>query len=150
MKHLKKIILAVVLITAVLFWQFFLQGYLLLPSVDRFVGSFYDQYNRRDFKYIYDVLSHQKIRNRLNLLQFESRMQDTYNKLGPIQNRKRTEWKRTRTKNGTFFLIEYKIKRAKAESVEKFVLIKKDKDWFVFDYVIRTSSLLAANHPQTS
>lgn len=142
MKHVKKIILAAVFITSVLFWQFFLQGYLLLPSVDRFIGSFYDQYNHKEFKYIYDVLSHQKTRSRLSPAQFESKMQDTYNKLGPVQDRKRVEWKRTRSKKGIFFLIEYKIKRAKAESVEKFVLIRTNKDWFIFDYVIRTSSLL--------
>ena len=145
MKHFKKIILVVTFITTVLFWQYFLQGYLLLPSVDRFISSFYDQYNHKDFKYIYDVLSHQKIRNHLNPFQFESMMQNTYDKLGPVQKRKRTEWKRTRAKDGVFFLIEYKVKRAKAESVEKFVLIKKNKDWFVFDYVIRTSSISLPN-----
>lgn len=142
MKHLRKLIPVVVLISAILFWQFFLQGYLLLPSVDRFIGSFYDQYNRYDFKYIYDVLSHQKIRNHLNPRQFESQMRDTHSKLGPVLSRKRKEWKRIRNKNGVFFLIEYKVKRARAESVEKFVLVKQDKYWFVFDYVIRTSSLM--------
>ncbi len=111
----------------------------MLPSVDRFVGSFYAQYNHRDFSYIYNILSHQKIRSRLNPDQFQSMMQDTYAKLGSVKKRKRVEWKRWRTKDGTFFLIEYKAKRTRINSVDKFVLIKQKKDWFMFDYVIRAS-----------
>ncbi len=74
----------------------------------------------------------------MNPLQFEFMMRDSYDKLGPFRERKKTQWKRTRTKDGVFFLIAYKVKHAKAKSIEKFILIKKNKDWFIFDYGIRT------------
>lgn len=134
---MKKTILIVLFILAMAFWQYFLKGYLLLPSVDRFIGSFYDQYNHQEFKYIYDVLSHSKIRVKTSSDEFEAKMQDTYDRLGPVLERRRVEWKAKFSKGGPYFLVEYKIKRAKIASVEKFVLIKKNKDWFVFDYVIR-------------
>ncbi len=134
---MKKIILAVLFILSMAFWQYFLKGYLLLPSADRFVGSFYEQYNKGDFWYLYNVLSDQKVRNRMNPPQFQAMMQDSYRQLGQVTARKKTKWKAKFDKNGPFFLIEYKIQRTKAESLEKFVLIRKKKDWFVFDYYIR-------------
>ena len=137
MKKIILIVLFAVLIAFTLAWQFFLSGYLLLPSVERLVGSFYEQYNHRDFKYIYDVLSSEKIRTRMNPVQFESMMQDSYNRRGPVQRRKRTAWKSKLTKTGRFFLVEYRINRTNAKSFEKFTLIKKNKDWFVYDYSIR-------------
>ncbi len=134
---MKKIILIAIFILSVVFWQYFLKGYLLLPSADRFVGTFYEQYNKGDFRYLYDVLSDQKVRNRMNPSQFQSMMQDSYRRLGPVKGRKKLNWKAKFGKGGPYVFIEYKIKRAKVESREKFVLVRKKKDWFVFDYFIR-------------
>lgn len=139
---MKKIILfaaAIVLVGAIVFWQYFLKGYLLLPSADRFVGSFYEQYNQGDFRYLYNVLSDQKIRNRINPPQFQSMMQDSYRRLGPVTARKRSSWKAKSDKENQYLLVEYKITRTKVGSREKFVLIRKKKDWFVFDYLIRAA-----------
>ena len=114
---MKKIILiaaSVVLIVFALFWQFFLRGYLLLPSAERFVSTFYNQYNRRDFKYIYDVLNHEKIRARMNPVQFESMMQDSYDKLGPVQERKKIAWKSKLTKTGRYFYLNIESSVPKA------------------------------------
>ena len=139
MKKIVSIAILTLLIIFALAWQFFLRGYLLLPSVERLVSSFYEQYNHRDFKYIYDVLSSEKIRTRMNPVQFESMMQDSYNRMGPVQRRKRTAWKSKLTKTGRFFLVEYRINRTKVKSFEKFTLIRKNKDWFVYDYSIRAA-----------
>lgn len=141
MKKIILIVLFATLIAFTLFWQFFLSGYLLLPSVERLVGSFYEQYNHREFKYIYDVLSHEKIRARMNPLQFETMMQDSYDKIGPVRERKRLAWKSKLTKTGRFFLVKYQVKRTKAISVDKFTLIKKNKDWFVYDYFIQAGKM---------
>ncbi len=139
---MKKIILIVAVVAflgLMAFWQYFLKGYLLLPSVDRFVNSFYEQYNKNDFKYMYDILSHQKIRNKMDSFQFEGKMLETQKQLGAVESKKRILWKRQHTKGVTFFLVEYKVKRAKISSVDKFILIKQKNDWFVYDYVVRAS-----------
>jgi len=47
MKNIRIVVAAVLLVVLALFWQYFLKGYLLLPSVERFVSSFYEQYNSR-------------------------------------------------------------------------------------------------------
>ena len=141
---MKKIILLVAgLIWTVLFWNFFLRGYVLLPSAERFVSGFYDQYNNRDFDYIYEVLSGQKIRNHMSRPQFEAMMRETYNKLGPVKTRRKISWKAKFGQKEVYFLIAYKVKRAKTESTEKFTLVKKGKLWFVFDYVVRSASFLS-------
>ena len=130
-------IFLIALIVLVLFWNLFLRGYASLPSAEHFVNGFYDQYNSRDFDYIYEVLSDQKIRSHIDRPRFQLMMQETYNRLGPIRERKRTNWKAKFGRNGTYFLIAYKVKRAKVDSIETFTLIQRGKAWFVFDYVIR-------------
>ncbi len=136
---MKKIILiaAAALIFFFVIWQSFIRGALLIPSADRFVTSFYEQYNKGDFWYLYNVLSDQKVRNRMSPPQFQAMMRDSYQQLGPVQSRKKIKATGKYGKNGPYAELEYKVKRAKVESLEKFVLIRKKKDWFVFDYYIR-------------
>ena len=64
---------------------------------------------------------------------------DTQKHLGTVQSKKRVYWKRQYLNGNVFFLLEYKVQRTKMPSVDKFVLIKQKKDWFIYDYVIRAS-----------
>ncbi len=137
---MKKIIL-IVLFLAVLFFCFrLLNRHSLLSSAERFVSSFYDQYNRGDFKYIYDVFCDQKMHNRMRPDVFQNMMQDSFSALGPVQDRKRVKWKRIHLQGDVFLSLEYKIKRTKINSSEKFVLIRRSKDWFIDSYEIRRAS----------
>ena len=133
------LIVSIALIASAFLWHFFLRGYVLLPSAERFVSGFYDQYNHRDFDYIYEVLSDQKIRNHMKRPQFQLMMQDTYDRLGPVRTRRKIGWKVASGRKETYFLVAYKVKRAKIVSNERFTLVRRDKTWFVFDYAVRAS-----------
>jgi len=137
LNSLKKITLVLLLIVIVFLSYSFLSRHSVIYSTERFVESFYNQYNHKDFQYIYDILSDPKMRSHMGPVVFAFRMQSSYDQLGPVQSRKRTMWKKTRTPEGTFFLVQYKVKRTHYTSTEKFVLIQKKKDWFVDSYEIR-------------
>ena len=134
---MKKIVLIVLFLAAVFFCARLLNQHLLLSSAERLVSSFYNQYNQKDFEYIYDVLCDQKMHSRMKPAVFQYMMQDSYAKLGPVQDRKKIRWKEIHLQKDLFLSLEYKIKRAKISSAEKFVLIRRSKDWFVDSYEIR-------------
>ena len=137
-----RISLAILFVAAMLFWQYFLKGYLLLPSAERFVDSFYDQYNRREFGYIYNVLADAKMRAHMQPPEFQYMMEDTHGKLGAVRETKRIGWKARFLKGQAYIFLTYKVKRAKAEATEKFTIVKKNNIWYVSDYVVRSAGFM--------
>lgn len=114
----------------------------IMPTVQNFVDSFYEQLDSQNYGYIYNQLADEKFRSSVNYENFEKMMKTVYQKLGKIKDIKKGAWKLNYMSDGTYFNVQYTTTRAKGTAVESFTLKRYGESWRLIFYNINSQALL--------
>lgn len=133
----------VIIVIFVAFGGFaFFQASKMMPSVQSFISDFYSQLDNQNYARIFNQLSDDKFRNSGSYENFEKMMQGLDQKLGKVKKTEKGAWKLNYLSDGTYFSIQYKTTREKADAVESFTLKKHGDNWRLVSYFVNSQALL--------
>ncbi|MDP8266945.1 MAG: DUF4019 domain-containing protein [Candidatus Aceula meridiana] len=112
-----------------------------MPAAENFVETFYEHYNNKNVAYIYNTLSHDKLRQAIKFQAFEEFLKGTVDKLGPVKSKEKGLWRLSSAPDGTYMTIQYKAYRQDSESVDTVILIQNDDSWLLAGYNVNSKDL---------
>ena len=132
----------VIIILFVVFGGFaFLNASKFTPSVEKFIASFYDQYNKQDFGYMFDSMADEKFKKSGPRESFDKIMNGVWGKLGIAKERKKGAWRLNYAPDGVYFSVQYTVIHEKGESTDSFVLKKYGDSWLMINYNVNSKEL---------
>ena len=138
MKNVKPIIIAVVAVLVVVAVVFLFgavrnaqRDHKVAKGEEKLINTFYEEYNNRNFTYIYHVMFGANFRENTPYAEFEAVQKAIYNKTGKAIKWESSE-RETKEEKGTALIYSrYKALREKQNTVDEFALMEKKGVWAI-------------------
>lgn len=109
----------------------------LMPSVEKFIADFYNNYNKQDFSYIYNTMADKELKAGVFYKDFEMALNIMHQRLGNAKECKKNTRQPQYASKKAYFIIQYVTTYEKGSSLDSFMLKKHNKSWLLVTYNIK-------------
>ena len=114
----------------------------MMPSVESFVNSFYEQYNDQKYGYIYNQMADAKYKGVATLDAHEKFLKGVFSKMGKVERKEKGAWRINYAPDGVYFAVQYKAFHKTGQSDDSFLLKKNGDFWSLAGYYVNSLDLV--------